>query len=60
MQINRSSTNLNAAPAIRIDLDGQRHAAISLVIAGGRVTHIYAVNNPHKLARLEEPAVLSR
>jgi RNA polymerase sigma-70 factor (TIGR02957 family) len=51
---------LNGAPAIRIDLDGVTHAVISLITVDGRVTHIYAVNNPHKLAWLDEPAPLSR
>jgi RNA polymerase sigma-70 factor (TIGR02957 family) len=51
---------LNGAPAVRIDLDDQLHATISLVIDDGRITRIYAVNNPQKLAHLEEPAPLSR
>jgi RNA polymerase sigma-70 factor (ECF subfamily) len=51
---------LNGAPAIRLHLDDHLHAAISVVVADGRVTHIYAVNNPHKLAWLDEPAPLSR
>ena len=32
----------------------------SLVIEDGRITRIYAVRNPHKLARLDEEAELSR
>ncbi|PRQ06689.1 RNA polymerase sigma-70 factor [Enhygromyxa salina] len=51
---------LNGAPALRIDLDGELHAAISLVIEAGRITRIYAVANPHKLARLGEAMQLSR
>jgi len=51
---------LNGAPAVRIDLDGQLHATISLVINDGRITRIYAVNNPQKLARLDGRAPLSR
>ena len=31
-----------------------------MVIEDGRITRIYAVRNPHKLARLDEEAELSR
>jgi len=52
---------LNGAPAGRIDLAGELDTAISLVVAEGRITRIYAMRNPHKkLARLEEEAKLSR
>jgi RNA polymerase sigma-70 factor (TIGR02957 family) len=51
---------LNGAPAIRIDLAGQLDTAVSLVVADGRITRIYAIRNPHKLARLDEVATLSR
>ncbi len=51
---------LNGAPALRIDLDGELDTAISLVIETGRVTRIYAVRNPHKLARLGKAMQLSR
>jgi RNA polymerase sigma-70 factor (ECF subfamily) len=51
---------LNGAPAVRIDLAGELDTAVSLVVADGRITRIYAVRNPHKLARLDEEATLSR
>jgi len=51
---------VNGAPAARIDLDGALNTAISVVVADGRITRIYAMRNPRKLARLEEEAVLSR
>jgi RNA polymerase sigma-70 factor (TIGR02957 family) len=51
---------LNGAPAIGIDLDGERHAVISLVVADGRITHLYAVNNPQKLERLDQPEQVAR
>ena len=50
---------LNGAPAGRIEVDGQL-AAVSLVVENGRVTRIYAVANPRKLTRLDEPAKLAR
>jgi RNA polymerase sigma-70 factor (TIGR02957 family) len=51
---------LNGAPAMRLDLDGELNTVASLVIEGSRITRIYAVRNPHKLARLGEEAPLSR
>jgi hypothetical protein len=51
---------LNGAPAGRIDLAGELNTAVSLEIADGRITRIYAIRNPHKLARLDEEATLSR
>ena len=50
---------LNGAPAGRIEIGGQL-AAVSLVVENGRVTRIYAVANPQKLTRLDEPAELVR
>jgi RNA polymerase sigma-70 factor (TIGR02957 family) len=51
---------LNGGPAVRLDLDGELNTVASLVIEDGRITRIYAVRNPHKLARLGEEATLSR
>jgi RNA polymerase sigma-70 factor (ECF subfamily) len=53
-------TWLNGAPAVRVDLGGEPNTAVSLAVADGRVTRIYAIRNPHKLARLGEAAALSR
>jgi RNA polymerase sigma-70 factor (TIGR02957 family) len=51
---------LNGAPAIRIDLDGGPGAAISLATEKGRITRIYGIANPHKLARLGTAVELRR
>ncbi len=51
---------LNGAPAMRIDLDASLDTVASLVVEDGRITRIYAVRNPAKLARLEKEAALSR
>ena len=51
---------LNGAHAIRIDRAGVLDTAISLAIENGRITRIYAVRNPRKLARLGEELRLSR
>jgi RNA polymerase sigma-70 factor (ECF subfamily) len=50
---------LNGAPAGRIEIDGHV-AAVSLVVQSGRVTRIYAVANPRKLTRLDQPAQIAR
>jgi RNA polymerase sigma-70 factor (TIGR02957 family) len=54
------STWLNGAPSLRIDPGGEFDAAVSLTVEGGRITRIYAIRNPHKLARVDEPVPLSR
>jgi RNA polymerase sigma-70 factor (ECF subfamily) len=51
---------LNGEPALRVDLGGELDTAISLVIADGRVSRIYAVRNPQKLSGLEEETRLRR
>jgi RNA polymerase sigma-70 factor, ECF subfamily len=51
---------LNGAPAGRVDLGGRLDTAVSVVVADGRITRIYAIRNPHKLSGLEEEAALSR
>ncbi|MGH3414269.1 MAG: RNA polymerase sigma-70 factor [Marmoricola sp.] len=51
---------LNGGPGVRIDIDGTLDTAISLVVEDGRITHMFAVRNPEKLARLEVETSLSR
>jgi RNA polymerase sigma-70 factor (TIGR02957 family) len=55
-----TTTWLNGGPAVRVDLAGTLDSAVSLLIEKGRITRVYAIRNPHKLARLDEPAPLSR
>jgi RNA polymerase sigma-70 factor (ECF subfamily) len=50
---------LNGALAGRIEFDGQL-VAVSLVVENGQITRIYAMANPQKLTRLDEPAELVR
>jgi RNA polymerase sigma-70 factor (ECF subfamily) len=51
---------LNGAAAARFTLDGELNTVASLVVEDGRITRIYAIRNPHKLTRLDQPAELSR
>jgi RNA polymerase sigma-70 factor (TIGR02957 family) len=53
-------TWVNGAPAARIELDGALDTAISVVIENGRVSRIFSIRNPHKLAWLDRPAPLTR
>ena len=50
---------LNGAPAGHIQVGGQS-IAVSLVVENGQVSRIYAVANPRKLTRLDQPAELAR
>ncbi|MFK4069849.1 RNA polymerase sigma factor SigJ [Streptomyces sp. NPDC029674] len=54
-----STVTLNGAPAGWTEVDG-RVAAVSFVVENGRIARIYAVANPRKLTRLDEPAELVR
>src|SRR5450755_720291 len=51
---------LNGSPAVRIDIGGEVNTAVSLAVENGRITRIYAIRNPHKLARLDGVAALTR
>ena len=50
---------VNGMPGARLDVEGTP-AVVSLVVADGRVTHIYAIRNPHKLGWLDRMADLRR
>jgi RNA polymerase sigma-70 factor (ECF subfamily) len=51
---------LNGAPAARIDVEGVGTVAVGLTADDGRITRIYAVANPEKLARLDAETQLTR
>lgn len=51
---------LNGGLSVRLDVPGQFTGVAGLAIENGRITRIYGVVNPHKLARLDEEAQLSR
>ncbi|HVL83029.1 MAG TPA: RNA polymerase sigma-70 factor [Pseudonocardia sp.] len=50
---------LNGAPAGRIEAGGEL-TVVTFDVENGRITRIYAMRNPEKLARLDEPAELAR
>ena len=55
-----SAVWLNGSPAARIDIGGELDTAVSLAVEDGRITRIYAIRNPHKLAGLDGVAALTR
>jgi RNA polymerase sigma-70 factor, ECF subfamily len=55
-----SAVWLNGSPAGRVDIDGALDTAVGLSVDNGRITHIYAIRNPRKLAHLHDITALSR
>jgi RNA polymerase sigma-70 factor (ECF subfamily) len=55
-----SAVWINGSPGGRIDIGGELDTAVGLTVEHGRITRIYAIRNPQKLARLEQVAALSR
>jgi RNA polymerase sigma-70 factor (ECF subfamily) len=51
---------VNGSPAVRIAVDGEVDAIASLLVEDGRVTGLYVVRNPAKLARLDGLVALTR
>ncbi|GEP33518.1 RNA polymerase sigma24 factor [Nocardioides szechwanensis] len=51
---------VNGAPAVRLVVDGEVDTIGSLLIEDGRVTALYLVRNPEKLARLGTETALTR
>src|SRR5687767_7570065 len=51
---------LNGSPAIRIDAGTAFNAAVSVAVEDRRITRIYVVANPQKLARLDGVTALTR
>jgi RNA polymerase sigma-70 factor (ECF subfamily) len=51
---------LNGSLGARVEIEGAVGAAMSFSVEDGRITRIYAVSNPNKLAWLDGVAALSR
>ena len=51
---------LNGSPAIRLDIGGEVDTVVSFAVENGRITRIYVIRNPHKLARLDRSPTLTR
>lgn len=55
-----SNTSINGSGALNIELHGKLDTAISFTVDAGQITRIYAIRNPHKLARMDEFVPLAR
>ncbi|GAA1980863.1 RNA polymerase sigma-70 factor [Microbacterium pumilum] len=55
-----SPMSLNGEPGVRIEVDGILAAAVSVTVENGRITRIYSVANPDKLAWLDAELALTR
>jgi RNA polymerase sigma-70 factor (ECF subfamily) len=51
---------LNGSPGVRIDVRDQFTGAVNFTVEEGRITGIYAISNPQKLARIDAIASISR
>ena len=51
---------LNAAPALRLWLDGAVESVVSLHVDDGTVTALYLVRNPEKLSAIDREVALER
>ncbi|MCK9486019.1 MAG: RNA polymerase sigma-70 factor [Dehalococcoidia bacterium] len=58
--IGASSVQINGSPALVLDVPGDGRTVVTLVALHGRVTHVYAMRNPHKLGRISDATPLSR
>lgn len=52
--------DVNGEPGIRAEIAGELAGAVSVVVEGGRITRVFSIANPNKLARLDEGASLAR
>ncbi|MBT2499301.1 RNA polymerase sigma-70 factor [Agromyces sp. ISL-38] len=51
---------VNGAPGARVEVDGNLIGAMSVTIENGRITRLYSVANPHKLAGFDAESALAR
>jgi RNA polymerase sigma-70 factor (TIGR02957 family) len=51
---------INGAPALLVEIPGEAPTVVTATVAGGVITRIFAMRNPHKLARIARETALSR
>jgi RNA polymerase sigma-70 factor (ECF subfamily) len=51
---------LNGSPGLRVDIGGELDTAVAVSVEKGRITRVYAIRNPHKLAGFDGVAPLTR
>jgi RNA polymerase sigma-70 factor (TIGR02957 family) len=60
VEVEAAAVWINGSPAFRLDTADGRNAAVSVAVEDRRITRIYVVANPHKLARLDQVVALTR
>jgi RNA polymerase sigma-70 factor (TIGR02957 family) len=60
VDLTATAISLNGSPGARIDIGGELAGAVGISVEHGRITRIFAIANPHKLARLDGIAALTR
>lgn len=60
LDLETKSVWLNGSPGGRIDIGGEIATAFSVSVEDGRISRIYAIVNPHKLAGMNGVAALTR
>lgn len=53
-------TQINGLPALLMRIDGEVDLVVTVRLDEGRVTGIYTVRNPEKLARVERLTAIGR
>lgn len=51
---------VNGAASLVVDVPGDVPSVLTATAQGGRVTHIFAMRNPHKLSRIDTETPLAR
>ena len=51
---------INGSWGSRIDIGGTLDTVVSITVEDGRITRVFAIRNPHKLAHLDGVAALTR
>lgn len=59
-ELSATVVSVNGAPALVLDVPGQSATVMTLTVAEGRITGIYAMRNPHKLGHLARETTLAR
>jgi RNA polymerase sigma-70 factor, ECF subfamily len=60
VQLEATPVWVNGAPGARVEVDGKLVGALSLTVEDGRITRIFSVANPQKLAWLDVETTLAR
>jgi len=51
---------INGEPGVRFDLEGELDTVVTAEVVDGKAIRLFAIRNPHKLERMEEPTTLRR